>query len=78
MHKELRFDKQILEVLFDAKFLCASFHVKLKNCCRDITLGKWKTSQKMAQMCQKVSEKYFTLVSKIPPIFGLYIHIIES
>ena len=64
MHKELRLDKQILEELFDAKFLCASFHVKFINCCRDMTPGQLKTSQKVAQMCQNISEKYFTLVIK--------------
>ena len=78
MHKELRLDKQILEEVFDAKFLRASFHVKFINCCRDMTPGQWKTSQKMAQMCQNISEKYFTLVIKILSIFGLYIHIFES
>ena len=71
MHKELRFDKQILEELFDAKFLCASFNVKFINCCRDMTPGEWKTSQKVAQMYQNVSEKYFTQVIRILPIFGL-------
>ena len=35
MYKELRFDKQIIEELFDVKFLCASFHVKFIICCRD-------------------------------------------
>ena len=53
MHKELRLDKQILEEQFDVKFLSASFHVKFINCCRDITPGQWKTSYKVAQMCQK-------------------------
>ena len=77
MHKELRFDKQILEELFDAKFLCASFHVKFINCCRDITPGQWKISQKVAQMCQNWSEKYLTLMIKMLPIFKLYIHIIQ-
>ena len=67
MHKELRFDKQILEELFGVKFLSASFHVKMINCCRDMTPGQWKTSQ----MCQNVSEKYFTQVIRILPIFGL-------
>ena len=71
MHKELRFDKQILEKLVDAKFLCASLHEKLINCCRDMTPGEWKTSQKVAQMCQNVSEKYFTPVIRILPLFGL-------
>ena len=52
MHKELRLDKQILEELFDVKFLSASFHVKFINCCRDMTPGQWKTSQKVAQMWQ--------------------------
>ena len=52
MHKELRIDKQILEEPFDVKFLSASFHVKFINCCRDMTPGEWKTSQKVAQMCQ--------------------------
>ena len=52
MHKELRFDEQILEELLDVKFLCASFLVKLINCCRDMTPGQWKTSQKVAQMWQ--------------------------
>ena len=37
MYKELRFDEQILEELLDAKFLCASCHVKFINCCRDMT-----------------------------------------
>ena len=60
MHKELRFDKQILEELFDAKFLCASYHVKFINCCRDMTPGQWKTSQKVAQMCHKVFENIYT------------------
>ena len=78
MHNELRFDKQILEEIFDAKFLCASFHVKFINCCRGMTLGQWKTSQKVAQMCQNVSEKYLIIVIKILTIFGLYIHIFES
>ena len=58
MHKELRLDKQILEELFDAKFLRASFLVKFINCCLDMTPGQWKTSQKVAQMCQNISEKY--------------------
>ena len=62
MHEELRFDKQFLEELFDAKFLCESFHVKFINCCNDITPGEWKTSQKVAQMCQDMYEKYFILV----------------
>ena len=53
MHKELRPDKKILEEQFDGKFLCASFHVKFINCCRDMTPGQWKTSQKVARMCQK-------------------------
>ena len=52
MYKELRFDKQIIEESFDVKFLSASFHVKFINCCCDITPGEWKTSQKVAQMCQ--------------------------
>ena len=78
MHKELRLDKQILEELFDVKFLRASFHVKFINCYRDMTPGQWKTSQKVAQMCQNIYEKYFTLVIKILSIFGLYIHIFES
>ena len=43
-----------------------------------MTPGQWKTSQKVTQMCQSVSENYFTQVIKIPPIFGLYIHIFES
>ena len=78
MHEELRFDKQIFGELLDAQFLCASFHVKFINCCRDITPGQWKTSQKVAQMCQNISEKYFTQVIKILSIFGLYIHNFES
>ena len=78
MHKELRLDKQILEELFDVKFLYASFHVKLINCFHDMTPGQWKTSYRVAQMCQNVSEKYFTLVIGILPIFGLYLHIFES
>ena len=78
MHEELRFYKQFLEELLDAKFLCACFHVKLINCCRDMMPGQWKTSYKVAQMCQNVSEKYFTLVIGILPIFGLYLHILES
>ena len=78
MHKELRFNKQILEELLDAKFLSASFNVKFINCCSDMTPGQWKTSQKVAQMCQKMSEKYFTLIIKFTPIFGTYIHIFES
>ena len=78
MYKELRLDKQILEERFDAKFLCASFKVKFINCYRDMTPGQWKTLQKVAQMCQNVSEKYVSLVIKIPPIFGLYLHIFES
>ena len=67
----MKFDKQILEELLDAKLLCASFVVKFINCCRDMTPGQWKTSQKVAQMCQNVFEKYFTRVIKIPTIFGL-------
>ena len=59
MREELRFDKQFLEELLDAKFLCASFHVKFINCCRDMTPGQWKTSQKVAQMCQDMYVKYF-------------------
>ena len=78
MYKELRFDKQIFGELLDAKFLCASFNVKFINCCRDMTPGQWKTSQKVAQMCQNVFKKYFTQVIKILPIFGLYLHIFES
>ena len=78
MHKELRLDKQILEELLDAKFLCASFHVNFINCCCDMTPGQWKKSYKVAQMCQNVSEKYFTLVIRILPIFGLYLHLFES
>ena len=78
MQEELRFDKQFLEELLDAKFLCASFHVKFINCCLDMTPGEWKPSQKVAQMCQNVSEKNFTLVIKILPIFRLYLHIFES
>ena len=74
MYKELRFDKQILGELLDAKFLCASFNVKFINCCRDMTPGKWKTSQKVAQMCQNVFEKYFTLVIKIPNIWTVFTH----
>ena len=58
MYKELRIDKQILEELFDVKFLSASFHVKFINCCRNMTPGQWKTSQKVTQMCQSVSENY--------------------
>ena len=53
MHKELRIDKQIFGELLDAKFFCASFHVKFINCCRDMTPGQWKTAYKVAQMCQK-------------------------
>ena len=53
MHEGLRLDKQILEKPFDVKFLSASFHVKFINCCRDMTPGQWKTSYKVAQMCQK-------------------------
>ena len=48
MHKELRFDKEILEELLDAKLLCASFHVNFRNCCLDMTPGQWKTSQIVA------------------------------
>ena len=59
MREELRFDKQFLEELLDAKFLCASFHVKFINCCHDITPGEWKTSQKVAQMYQDMYVKYF-------------------
>ena len=59
MCEELRFDKQFLEELLDAKFLMASFHVKFTNCCHDITPGEWKTSQKVAQMCQDMYVKYF-------------------
>ena len=62
MREELRFDKQFLEELLDAKFLCASFHVKFINCCHDITPGEWKTSQKVAQMCQDMYIKYFIQV----------------
>ena len=43
-----------------------------------MTPGQWKTPQKVAQMCQNMFKKYFTLVIKIPPIFGLYLHIFES
>ena len=43
-----------------------------------MTPGQWKTLQKVAQMCQNISEKYSTLVIKILSIFGLYIHIFES
>ena len=56
MYNELRFDKQILEELFDAKFLCASFHVKYINCCVDMTPGsgnhhkKW---HKCVRICTK-------------------------
>ena len=78
MHKELRFDKQILEELFDAKFLCASFHAKFIKCCRNMTPGQWKIAQKMAQMCQNMSKKYSTPVIKISPIVGLYLQIFES
>ena len=59
MREELRFDKQFLEEQLDAKFLCTSFHVKCINCCRDMTPGQWKTSQKVAQMCQDMYVKYF-------------------
>ena len=59
MREELRFDKQFLEELLDAKFLCASLHVKSINCCHDITPGEWKTSQKVVQMCQDMYVKYF-------------------
>ena len=52
MYKELRIDKQILEELFDVKFLCVSFRMKFINCCRDMKPGSGKTSQKVAQMCQ--------------------------
>ena len=62
MHEELRFGKQFLEELLDAKFLCASFHAKFINCCLDMTPGEWKPSQKVAQMCQDMYEKYFILV----------------
>ena len=78
MYKELRNDKQILEELFDVKFLSASFHVKFINCCCDMKPGHRKTLYKVAQMCQNVSKKYFTLVIRILPIFGLYLHIFES
>ena len=67
MYRELRFDKQILEELFDVKFLCASFHVKFIIRCRDMTPGHWKTTLKVAQMCHNVSKKYFTLKIKILP-----------
>ena len=63
---------QILEEQFDAKFLCASVYVKFINCCRDMTPGQWKTSQKVAK-CVRMCTKYFTHVIKIRPIFGLYI-----
>ena len=43
-----------------------------------MTPGQWKTPQKVAQMCQNVSKKYFTQVIKILPIFGFYLHIFES
>ena len=78
MHEELRIDKQFLEELLEAKFLCASLHVKFINFSRDMTPGQWKTSYKVAQMCQNISEKYLTLVIKILSILGLYIHIFES
>ena len=57
MHKELRNDKQILEELFDAKYLCASFHVKFINCCRDMTprSGKHhKKRNKCVTICPKI------------------------
>ena len=56
MYKELRIDKQILEELFDAKFLCASFHVKFIDCCHNMTPVQRETSQKVAQMCLNVTK----------------------
>ena len=56
MYKELRIDKQILEELFGAKFLCGSYDVKFINCCRDITPEQWKTSQKWHK-CGKINQK---------------------
>ena len=60
MYKELRFDKQILVELFDAKFLCASFHVKFINCCRDMTPGEWSAMAVIAQLlavCYKICNR---------------------
>ena len=78
MHEELRFDKQFLEQVVDAKSLCASFHVKYTNCCLDMTPGEWKPSQKVAQMCQNVSKKYFTQVINIRTILRMYTQILVS
>ena len=60
MHKELRLDKQILEELFDAKFLRASFHVKFINCCRDMTPGQWKTSQSGTNVSEYIRKIFYT------------------
>ena len=38
-YKEVKFNKQILEELSDVKFLCDSFHVYFKNCCRNMDVG---------------------------------------
>ena len=43
-----------------------------------MTPGQWKTSYKVAQMCQNVAEKYFTLVINIRPILRMYTQIFVS
>ena len=79
MYKELRFDKQILEELFDAKFLSASFHMKFINyCCYIIDSRGVENIIKSGTNVSELVQKYFTLIIKIFPIFGSNIHIFES
>ena len=57
--RELRIDKRILEELFDAKFLCGSYHVKFINCCRDMIPGQMENITKSGTNVAKFVRKIF-------------------
>ena len=77
MHEGLRLDKQILEELFDAKFLCASS-------CEFHKLLLWYDSrggENIIKSGTNVSESVRKIIytyDQDPHKFGLYMHIFES